>query len=66
MFEYLRIELNNRPIKVSDVDVLNEFGAQGWELVAITVNRFCLPQAQDAQRAQGQKRCPGHSKFGLR
>jgi hypothetical protein len=56
MFEYLRIELNNRPIKVSDVDVLNEFGAQGWELVAITVNRFAylkrkMPNGRKAKSA---------------
>ena len=37
-FEYLRIDLNNHHTKADEIDVLNQAGQAGWELVAVTAN----------------------------
>lgn len=34
-WEYERIDLNTLARNETDIDVLNEAGAQGWELIAI-------------------------------
>ena len=39
-YEYRKIDLGAVPIKVSDIDVLNDAGKDGWELVAIAAN-YC-------------------------
>jgi hypothetical protein len=38
VWEYRQIDLNDLPRKAAEVDVLNELGAQGWELVGIMDN----------------------------
>ena len=35
-WEYLRLDLNDVRPRQDEVDMLNEVGSQGWELVAIT------------------------------
>ena len=38
VWEYRQIDLNDLPRKAHEVDVLNELGEQGWELVGIMAN----------------------------
>ena len=37
-WEYSKIDLNNVPAKVSDLDALDDAGKDWWELVGITAN----------------------------
>jgi hypothetical protein len=37
-WEYSRINLNEVPRRADDIDVLNDAGKDGWELVTITTN----------------------------
>jgi DNA-binding protein H-NS len=37
-WEYRKIDLNDRPRKTDDVDLLGDAGKEGWELVQITAN----------------------------
>jgi hypothetical protein len=50
-WEYCTIDLNDLPRKADDLDLLNDVGDDGWELVAITVNRiaFLKRQIDDAK-----------------
>jgi hypothetical protein len=50
-WEYRMIDLNDLPRKVDELDLLNDAGDYGWELVAITVNRiaFLRRQIDDAR-----------------
>jgi hypothetical protein len=38
VWEYRQVDLNDLPRKAHEVDVLNELGEQGWELVGILDN----------------------------
>jgi hypothetical protein len=40
VWEYRQIDLNDLPPKTGEVDVLNELGKQGWELVGILDNHI--------------------------
>jgi len=40
VWEYRQIDLNDLPPKTDEVDVLNELGKQGWELVGILNNHI--------------------------
>jgi hypothetical protein len=37
-WEYRKIDLNNVPRKLDDIDLLNDGGKDGWELVGIASN----------------------------
>jgi hypothetical protein len=37
-WEYTKLDLNNVPAKSSELDVLDDAGKDGWELVGITAN----------------------------
>ena len=39
-WEYSKIDLNNVPVKRSDLDALDDAGREGWELVGITANNI--------------------------
>jgi hypothetical protein len=39
-WDYRNIDLNNAPRKTDDIDLLNDAGEQGWDLIAITPNNF--------------------------
>jgi len=39
-WEYRKIDLNNVPVKASDLDALDDAGREGWELVGITANNI--------------------------
>jgi hypothetical protein len=62
-WEYRQIDLNELPPKTDEVDVLNELGKQGWELVAILHNhvaylkRLATPaQSPRSPRASSARR----------
>jgi hypothetical protein len=39
-WEYRKIDLSDVPPKVADIDLLDDAGREGWELVGITANNF--------------------------
>ena len=39
-WDYRKISLNDVPRKTEDIDLLNDAGRDGWELVSITPNNF--------------------------
>src|ERR1700737_222197 len=39
-WEYIKFDLNDLPSKASEIDVLNDAGKDGWELVTITHNNI--------------------------
>jgi len=41
-WEYKRLDLSDPPRGRTDVDVLNEAGYDGWELVALTTNHVAI------------------------
>jgi hypothetical protein len=41
-WEYTKIDLNDLPPKASEIDVLNDAGKDGWELVLITSNNIAF------------------------
>jgi hypothetical protein len=39
-WEYITVNLSDLPRKTSELDVLNDAGEKGWELIAITSNNI--------------------------
>ena len=39
-WEYSKIDLSNLPPRTDDVDLLDDAGKDGWELVGIAANNF--------------------------
>jgi hypothetical protein len=39
-WEYSKIDLNNVPPRSTEIDLLDDAGKDGWELVRITANNF--------------------------
>lgn len=39
-WEYMKVDLNNAARKEDDINVLNRFGKDGWDLVAVTSNNM--------------------------
>jgi hypothetical protein len=39
-WDYRKINLNDMPRRTDDIDLLNDAGEQGWDLIAITPNNF--------------------------
>lgn len=60
MWEYCKINLSALPTKKNDVDVLNEAGENGWQLVTIIpstnvaylMRRLSEPTAEKRQQAK--------------
>ncbi len=48
-WEYDKLDLNALPAKITDVDLLNDAGWDGWELVAFTTNNFAIMKRQIAE-----------------
>jgi len=44
--DYILIDLNDVPHKASEIDVLNDAGKDGWELVLITSNNIAFLKRQ--------------------
>jgi hypothetical protein len=45
-WEYLTIDLAYLPARSNDIDVLNDAGEQGWELIAIMSNHVAYLRRQ--------------------
>jgi hypothetical protein len=45
-WEYLTIDLANLPAKADEVDLLNDAGKKGWELIAIVSNHVAYLRRQ--------------------
>jgi hypothetical protein len=54
-WEYRTIDLNDPPRKAADVDLLNNVGEQGWELVAITPNNIAYLKRRLEEQAAPPK-----------
>jgi hypothetical protein len=49
-WEYSRLNLNDLPRETSELDLLNDAGEEGWELVFITSNHIAiLKRSSDKQ-----------------
>jgi hypothetical protein len=48
-WEYTTVSLNDRPYKTRAIDVLNDVGEEGWELVIITPNQIAYLKRQVAK-----------------
>jgi hypothetical protein len=45
-WQYREIHLNELPRRTNEVDLLNDAGEEGWELVSITVNNIAYLKRQ--------------------
>ena len=54
-WEYSRINLNEVPRRTDDVDILNDAGKEGWELVTITTNNIAFLKRQIGDPAKVQQ-----------
>ena len=57
-WEHRKIDLNNVPRRTDDIDLLNDAGDQGWELVTITTNSMAYfkRQLDDSAQASAPRR----------
>lgn len=51
-WEYAKRDLNNAPPRTDDIDLLNDAGKGGWELVTITVNNVAYLKREMEAAAQ--------------
>jgi hypothetical protein len=57
-WEYRKLDLTQAPRRWDDIDVLNEAGEQGWELVGVTNNGIGYLKRQIAEPATAAARTP--------
>jgi hypothetical protein len=57
-WEYHKIDLNDVPSKSEDVDLLNNAGRDGWELIEITSNNFAYLKRQREELAPAKEAPP--------
>jgi len=57
-FEYEKLNLNYIPRGGDDIDLLDELGEDGWELVAITANNIAYLKRQVVQTKKPRTRSP--------
>ena len=50
-WEYQKLNLNDLPRKADDIDLLNDAGKDGWDLVAITANSVAILKREVPQTA---------------
>ena len=55
-WEYRKLDLNQLPRKSNDVDLLNDAGEEGWELVGITSNNMAYLKREVAGAEQPKAR----------
>jgi hypothetical protein len=53
-WEYEKLDLNDTPRRGNEIDILNEAGQNGWELVAITPNNIAILKRAVPQRASAK------------
>ena len=53
-WEYATIDLNDLPRDTQEIDLLNDAGRQGWELIAIIANKMAyLKRQMQKRRSRG-------------
>jgi len=57
-FEYEKINLNYIPRRGDDIDLLDELGEGGWELVAITANNIAYLKRRVASAKRPRTKSP--------
>jgi hypothetical protein len=57
-FEYEKIDLNNIARKGDDIDLLDDLGEQGWELVVITANNIAYLKREVGSAKKRRARSP--------
>jgi hypothetical protein len=55
-WEYLRLDLNDAPRRSDGIDVLNQTGSEGWELVTVTGNGVALLKREVMQVSRAARR----------
>jgi hypothetical protein len=50
-WEYSKIDLSNLPPRTEDIDLLDDAGREGWELVGIAANNFAYLRRLSAAAA---------------
>jgi hypothetical protein len=66
-WKYRTIDLGDVPRKVDEIDLLDEAGEEGWELIAISVNIIAFQDRvfeQPGPRRPGRASC--HRRHGRR
>ncbi len=53
-WEYTKINLNESPRKTEDIDLLNDAGKAGWELIALTSNNVAYLKRGLSQQVQSE------------
>lgn len=53
-WEYTKINLNELPRRTEDIDLLNDVGRSGWELIAITSNNLAYLKRKLAKQVQSK------------
>jgi Domain of unknown function (DUF4177) len=54
-WEYQKVDLHDVPRKHDEIDILNDAGKDGWELVAITTNNMAILKRQVPEPAAAPK-----------
>jgi hypothetical protein len=57
-WEHRKIDLNNAPRKADDIDLLNDAGNDGWELIVITPNNIAYMKRELETIAPAQQAPP--------
>jgi hypothetical protein len=50
-WEYIKIDLNDLPRRTESIDLLNDAGKDGWELVALTSNNIAYLKRKIRRRS---------------
>ena len=61
-WEYDKIDLNALPPKTTDLDLLNDAGNDGWELVALTTNNVAIMKRELAIKQPPKSAVKGPSR----
>ena len=60
-WEYMKIDLNDLPRRTEGIDLLNDAGKDGWELVALTSNNIAYLKRKTRKRSSTSAASPAPS-----
>jgi hypothetical protein len=60
-WEYMKIDLNDLPRRTEGIDLLNDAGKDGWELVALTSNNIAYLKRKIRKRSSTPVASPAPS-----
>ena len=58
-WEYRKLDLNDAPRRSDDMELLNDAGSNGWELVAVTNTGLAYIKRQVPDAAKSRRRASG-------